>query len=109
MMRYAGKSILLAAILLQCSVALGSEESRLVELARNYAIASKEHGKEFEQYFQRQRVVNRIEVHEQSNVVAFIHHGVAYDGCSFALIVIINKDGSLNKIVRNDLGCADGP
>lgn len=108
-MRYAGKSILFITLLLGCALARGSEENHLIKLAREYAILSEEHGKEFKRYFLKQRVVNRIELHKDSNVVTFIHNGVAYDGCSFAFIVIINKNGSLNNIVRNDLGCANGP
>ena len=92
------------------SLSQGIEDNDLIKIARKYSRKSQEFGEEFDKYFNKKhRTVNEIKVSSESNVVTFIHHGVAYDGCSFEFIVKINRDNTLNKIVRNDLGCAEGP
>lgn len=88
---------------------LRTEDNDLIKLAMKYAGKSPEYGEEFDKYFQKQRTVNEIKVSSENNIVTFIHNGVAYDGCSFEFIVKINRDDTLNNIVRNDLGCAEGP
>ena len=89
---------------------LRTENNDLIKLAKKYAGKSLDFGEEFDKYFtKKHNNVNEIKVSSESNIVTFIHHGVAYDGCSFEFIVTINRDDTLNNIIRNDLGCAEGP